>query len=47
MHRTYVILLRVAKLTARELIDTFAHHPNRAAPTELARSVKLAAASTA
>jgi hypothetical protein len=41
MHRTYAILLRDAKLTARELINTFARHPNRAAPTELARFVKL------
>jgi hypothetical protein len=41
MHRTYVILLRDAKLTAHELIDTFARRPNRAAPTELARFVKL------
>lgn len=41
MHRSYVIEVRQAELTARELIGVFAGTPNRAAPTALASFVKL------
>jgi len=41
MHRRYVTRVREAELTAEELISAFGGDPNRAAPTMLARFVKI------
>jgi hypothetical protein len=41
MHRSFLVHVRGAQLTARELIATFAGRPNRAAPTALASFVKI------
>jgi len=41
MHRSYVVRVREARLSARELIGAFAADPDRAAPGALARFVKL------
>jgi hypothetical protein len=41
MHRSFLVRVREAQLTAGELIATFAGRPDRAAPTALASFVKI------
>ncbi|HEV7883010.1 MAG TPA: DUF1990 family protein [Solirubrobacteraceae bacterium] len=41
MHRSFLVRVREAQLTAGELIGAFAGRPNRAAPTALASFVKV------